>query len=184
MNLNFELLKPNEIEVRVQKIYADWVSCLLYIKARCVMNKLDKMFGPMNWQRKHYECCGSSYCSIGIRTETGEWIWKDDVGEKTQLSAEKGESSDSFKRAAVNWGIGRELYTSPQIFIPAKLLDIRTNEKGKKTVRSTLTVKRITYDQNRHIESLILVREPERDKPSATVFSWNDYKTRIIGEAR
>lgn len=49
------------------------------------------------------------------KNEAGEWITKEDVGELSNVAANKGRASDAFKRAATNWGIGRELYSSPKI---------------------------------------------------------------------
>ena len=48
------------------------------------------------------------------------WVWKSDCGVESNTEAQKGEASDSFKRACFNWGIGRELYTAPVIWIPAE----------------------------------------------------------------
>ena len=87
------------------------------------MSILDETVGPENWQRDHFECKGNLYCKVGINTNykdaqaVDRWIWKADCGAESRTEAEKGEASDSFKRACVNWGIGRELYTSPPIFV-------------------------------------------------------------------
>ena len=81
-----------------------------YVDARYVMRTLDEIATPQNWQRTHDIGPDSKVtCSIGIRV-LGEWVWKADGAGDTDIEGEKGSFSDAFKRAAVNWGIGRDLY--------------------------------------------------------------------------
>lgn len=121
----FRDLTAADIEVRVQSVKQNGVVLLLYKNARSDMNILDETVGAENWQREHYECKGNLFCKVGInsnyRDETikPEFIWKSDCGSESNTEAQKGEASDSFKRACVNWGIGRELYTAPFIWVPA-----------------------------------------------------------------
>ena len=90
-------LRADEVEVRVSTINEKGCSLLLYKDARCDMNILDETFGVMNWQRKHELINGNLFCSVGIRnTETGEWVWKQDVGVESYTEKEKGEASDSL----------------------------------------------------------------------------------------
>lgn len=112
-------LTANEIEVRVGTMKKDGsgASYLLYKDSRCDMKILDEVFGAFNWQREHKELKGVIYCGVSIRSEQGEWVTKWDAGAESNVEKEKGEASDSFKRACTNWGIGRELYTSPFIWI-------------------------------------------------------------------
>ena len=128
--MEFRDLTAEEIEVRVQSIKVKdgkptGVILLLYKNARCDMNILDETVGSENWQREHYECKGNLFCKVGInalyKTPEAEprWIWKADCGVESNTEAQKGESSDSFKRSCVCHGIGRELYTSPFIWVPA-----------------------------------------------------------------
>ena len=95
------------------------------------MNILDETVGAENWQREHYECKGNLFCRVGIRCEHienhishREWVFKSDCGTESNTEAQKGEASDSFKRACFNWGIGRELYTAPFTWIPADKCNI------------------------------------------------------------
>lgn len=129
----FRDLRADEIEVRVQSVKDKGVVLLLYKNARCDMNILDEVVGAENWQREHYECKGNLFCRVGIRVEhegePAEWVWKSDCGTESNTDAEKGEASDSFKRACFNWGIGRELYTSPFIFVPTYKCNISSNGK-------------------------------------------------------
>ena len=118
--MTFRDLRADEIDCRVQQIGKDnsYVSILLYKDARCDMNILDETVGTMNWQRDHKELKGNIYCGVSLWDEQKQqWITKWDCGKESNTEAEKGEASDSFKRACFNLGIGRELYTSPPIFI-------------------------------------------------------------------
>ena len=127
MDCTFRDLKADEIDCRVAQISekGDWLSLLLYKDARVDQNILDETVKPMNWQRDHKELKGNIYCGISIYDETKkEWVTKWDCGKESFSESEKGEASDSFKRAGFNWGIGRELYTAPKIFIK------RTDDKG------------------------------------------------------
>lgn len=124
--LKFRDLRADEIEVRVGMAKQNGVSLLLYKNARCDMNILDETVGANQWQRKHYECKNNLYCSVGIKFPDG-WIWKDDCGAESNMEKQKGEASDAFKRACVNWGIGRELYTSPFIWIGSDACEIKQN---------------------------------------------------------
>lgn len=134
--MRFRDLTAEDIEVRVQSVKQNGVILLLYKNARVDMNILDETVGSENWQREHYECKGNLFCRVGIRFERSvdnvpfaeEWVWKSDCGVESNTDAQKGEASDSFKRACFNWGIGRELYTAPFIWIPASKCNI-TNGK-------------------------------------------------------
>lgn len=118
--MEFRLLRNDEIECRIGNVTSKGYTILLYKNARADMNILDETLGIEGWQRDHYECKGNLFCRVGIKTSQGEWIWKSDCGVESYTEKEKGEASDSFKRACTNLGIGRELYTSPFIFINCK----------------------------------------------------------------
>lgn len=133
--MEFRLLNADEIEVRVGNVFSKGYTLLLYKNARADMNILDEVLGSENWQREHYECKGNLFCRVGINknyadsTKEPYWVWKSDCGSESNTEKEKGESSDSFKRACVNWGIGRELYTSPRIVIYCKT-ELRADKKS------------------------------------------------------
>lgn len=119
-NIEFPNLRADQIECRVGSVSKEGkgFSLLLYKTARVDANILDEIVGQYNWQKKFYSLKNNIYCSLGIYDEERkEWIWKDDCGAESETEAEKGEASDSFKRAGFAWGIGRELYTSPFIWI-------------------------------------------------------------------
>ena len=129
-NNEIRLLTADEIDVRVaQTINRDGivkVNLLLYKDARVDMKILDELYGPMGWQRTHQLIGDRLYCTIEVRDPaTGEWISKQDVGTESNTEAEKGRASDAFKRAGFKWGIGRELYTAPRIWISADKCNIK-----------------------------------------------------------
>lgn len=101
----------NEIEWRVGSISGDKTRglALAYLTARHVMERLDAVCGPANWQDR-YEFHGSrTVCYLSIRIGD-EWVTKADGAGDSDVEAEKGAISDALKRAAVKWGIGRYLY--------------------------------------------------------------------------
>ena len=121
--IKFRDLTASEIDVRIGQKNDKGIALLLYKDARCDMAILDETVGAENWEREHYECKGNLFCKVGINTNFDKegnlpnWVYKSDCGTESNTEKEKGEASDSFKRACVNWGIGRELYTSPFIWI-------------------------------------------------------------------
>lgn len=166
----FRLLTAEEVECRVAHVnqYKDECTLLLYKDARCDMNILDATVGPMNWQREHVLIDGQLFCKVGIREEhenyvTG-FVWKEDVGTESNTEAEKGRASDSFKRACFNWGIGRELYTAPQIVVPCK----REERNSKWITYDKFKVESIDYDENRKINKLVITKD------GAKVFDMNE----------
>lgn len=112
-------LNVNQIEFRIQSINrGGYATILAYKDARADMERLDAVYGAEGWQRKHEFKDGRLYCSVGIYSvEHGQWVWKEDVGTESNAEKEKGQASDSFKRACFNLGIGRELYDYPVIKI-------------------------------------------------------------------
>lgn len=156
----FRTLYADEIECRVARCTANGAQLLLYKDARCDMSILDETVGPMNWQRRHAEHRANLFCSVGINVNhldpfaPREWVWKEDAGAESNTEAEKGHASDSFKRACVNWGIGRELYTAPFIWIKGCT---EKNDKGKFVCNETFSVSAIDYDEKRRICQLTVV---------------------------
>ena len=114
----FRKLRADEIECRVSQINEKGLTLLLYKDARCDMNMLDEIVGPENWSCRYSEHKGTLFCEVGLFTADG-WVWKEDAGAPSNMESQKGEASDAFKRACFRWGIGRELYTAPFIWVPA-----------------------------------------------------------------
>ena len=118
MELKFRDLRADEIDCRIAMVKQNGLSLLLYKDARCDMNILDETVGAFNWQRSHTR--DNANCIVSIYDEDKkQWISKEDTGTESNTEKEKGLASDSFKRACFNWGIGRELYTAPFIWVDA-----------------------------------------------------------------
>lgn len=148
MDLNFRKLKENEIDVRVARVTANGLQLLLYKDARCDMNILDECVGAMNWQRTHTR--ENANCIVSIwDEEKKQWISKEDTGTESYTEKEKGIASDSFKRACFNWGIGRELYTAPFIWVSSDKANIVNGKCSDKFV-----VEKIQYNDNGAISGL------------------------------
>lgn len=152
--MEFRPLKENEIDIRIGTISEEGLTLLLFKNARVDMEILDEVVGPMNWDRDHKEMKGNIYCGVSIYDkDKDDWTTKWDAGKESNTEAEKGEASDSFKRACVNWGIGRELYTAPLIWIPVEKCKMFRNQKGKLATNDKFYVERITY-KNKEIDGL------------------------------
>lgn len=131
MNTKIRLLRAEEIECRAGVVNEKGMSILLFKDARVDQKILDEVFSPFGWKRSHQILDGNLYCTVEIwDPEKQQWVAKQDVGTMSYAEKEKGQASDSFKRACFNWGIGRELYTAPFIWIPAEKAKIR--QKGGK----------------------------------------------------
>ena len=142
MNM-FRTLRADEIDCRIAQVKDNGLSLLLYKDARCDQNILDEVVGPYKWKREHTR--DNRNCIVSIWSdELQQWISKEDTGTESNTEKEKGLASDSFKRACFNWGIGRELYTAPFIWIQAKDCKI-VEYKGKKACFDRFTVKGIGY---------------------------------------
>lgn len=152
MELKFRRLNADEIDARIQQVTANNSALiLLYKDARCDMRLLDEVVGAMNWQRSHELIGGRLYCNVSIKNETtGEWVTKSDVGTESNTEQEKGQASDSFKRACFNWGIGRELYTAPVIYIQLKPNEVK-ERNGRKVCYTRFNVYHIEYDEKGNI---------------------------------
>jgi len=156
------MMKPHEIQVMAKTVtqYGKAL-CLLYKDARYDMAALDEKFGPLNWKKNYKQIGENLFCVVSVWDEKKNcWIEREDVGTETQVEKEKGEASDAFKRACYNWGIGRELYTAPDIWIPLDKEEIGSYEaKGKQvyTCKQSFRVDDIGYTDSGVINKLIIV---------------------------
>lgn len=147
MELKFRKLKADEIDCRVQQIKPNGLTLLLYKDARCDQNILDETVGAMNWQRHHNR--DNANCIVSIwDSEKNQWVEKEDTGTESRTEKEKGLASDSFKRACFNWGIGRELYTAPSIWIQSKDCHITKDDRSYKC-NDRFEVRNIGYTGDR-----------------------------------
>ena len=161
--MEFRKLKASEIDCRVAQLGASWLTLLLYKDARVDMNILDETVGCLNWKKSYSR--ENANCTVSIwDNEKQQWISKEDTGTESFSEAEKGLASDSFKRACFNWGIGRELYTAPSIFIltrkdmipKGKESEIYKNDKDKLETKTRFYVEYIDYDENSEIRNLVI----------------------------
>ncbi|MEY8763403.1 MULTISPECIES: hypothetical protein [Clostridium] len=173
------LLNADEIEVRVQSVKSNGCILLLYKDARVDMRILDETYGPTGWQREHQLINGNLFCTISIwDDEKKQWIRKQDVGVESYTEKEKGQASDSFKRAGFNVGIGRELYTAPFIWVNLQAGEVK-DKGGKAYINPKLhfRVKSIAYNDKREIEKLDIV-----DNNNVVRFSMGKSVTPNYGE--
>lgn len=123
-----------DIEWRVQqsgftKAGKPYAQVLAYVDNRAIMDRLDAVFTIAGWMNEYKEAPdGGILCGISAEIE-GNWITKWDGADKTNIEATKGGLSNSMKRAAVQWGIGRYLYS-----LPTKFVDV-TEQKGDNYIK-------------------------------------------------
>ena len=157
MNM-FRTLRADEIDCRIAQIKetpkGKGLSLLLYKDARCDQNIPDEVVGPFKWKREHTR--DNRNCIVSIWSdELGQWVSKEDTGTESNTEREKGLASDSFKRACFNWGIGRELYTSPFLWIPADKCNIKEGRNGSKQCNDRFEVEKIIIE-NKQIVALAI----------------------------
>ena len=164
----FRDLRADEIECRVAQAKETGVSLLLYKDARCDQNILDETVGAMNWQRHHVR--ENANCVVSIWDEKKQmWVSKEDTGTESNTEKEKGLASDSFKRACFNWGIGRELYTAPFIWIKAQDCTALKQNGQRWQCFDTFEVKKIVIE-NKRIVALAI----KNTKSGKICFVWQD----------
>lgn len=165
----FRTLRADEIDVRVQQVKKNaqgkvYAQLLLYKDARVDMTLLDEEFGVFGWQREHFFKDGKNFCKVSVYDEKhGIWVVKEDVGTPSNTEADKGHASDAFKRACVNLGIGRELYSSPMLAVELgerewySAKDGRGNEACRLSNGVRFSVNAIDYDEKRNIVAIEIV---------------------------
>ena len=187
---NYRLLRADEIEVRISTCNAWGVGLLLYKDARCDMNLLDEVHGSMNWQNSYQLIDGQLFCTVEVYDpEKGMWIKKQNVGTESFTEREKGRASDAFKRACFNFGVGRELYTAPNMFVYKKdLKTLEKDDKGKYTCKDAFQVESLEYDGERI--SYVTVRNLKTDAllefgtPKAVQKEYDDLGNSVISEVK
>ena len=152
----FRLLRPDEIECRVQKCSEKGVSLLLYKTARTDADLLDETVGAENWENDFKLVDGVLYGGLGVNYGNG-LVWKWDAGTESNTEAEKGRASDAFKRAGFKHGIGRELYSAPFVWVSAAdCRKLKQDQKGRWVCNDNFVVDVIAYDENERIAALVI----------------------------
>lgn len=167
----FRLLKADEIECRISTVRPQGISLLLYKTARTDANLLDETIGDEMWENDFKLIDGVLFGGIGIHKlisdldgkVTDKVIWKWDAGTESNTEAEKGRASDAFKRAGFKWGIGRELYTAPFIWLGSDKANISENKCYDK-----FEVSEIEYNKKEEICRLKIINSKTR----VVVFNW------------
>lgn len=115
---------PEDLEWRLQQVNEEkpWGIAVPYVTNRAIQSRLDDVVGPENWYNDYKPWHGSGkkeaqICGISIFFEGKGFITKWDGAEDTDIEPVKGGLSDSMKRAAVQWGIGRVLYNMDAVFV-------------------------------------------------------------------
>ena len=164
----FRKLYASEIDARVSTINKNGCSLLLYKDARVDQNILDETFGIFGWKRSHQLIGDRLYCTVEVWDEKKQqWISKQDVGTESYTEKEKGQASDSFKRACFNLGIGRELYTAPFIWITPDKVNI-TEKDGRYTTTDRFAVESIGYSDDGNINKIVIINT----KKGIVAYQW------------
>lgn len=171
-------LEAHEIDFRVKQVIKNKATgnvgalLLAYKDARCDMNRLDQAVGPFGWKREHLRdnknCIVSIWCQ-----DMGQWISKEDTGNESNSDADKGLASDSFKRACFNWGIGRELYSYPLIWV--NLVNGEFYERGN-DIKASNKLRPNNWIWNNQFDSNGNITFLSAQDRNSTRFSWGNYK--------
>jgi hypothetical protein len=131
MQTNWQRLRdpfaPTDIEWKPGAVTRDRKKglAMAYITARAVQDRLDEVFGPGNWKNEFRAGPeGGVICRIYFKNDDGEWVWREDGADNTEVEAVKGGLSNALKRAGAALGIGRYLYDMPSQWVPL-------NDKGR-----------------------------------------------------
>ena len=107
-----------DLEWRLQMTFEDSMKGIAvpYVTNRAIMNRLDAVVGADRWFNDYKPWHGSGkkdaqLCGISIYFDDRGWVTKWDGAEDSDIEPVKGGLSDSMKRCAVQWGIGRVLYS-------------------------------------------------------------------------
>jgi len=144
-----------EVETKVQYLSKDTSKGLrgmavFYLDSRAIQSRLDEVLGHLNWKNQYVDWKEvevrdsrdksvknqkSQLCGIAIyNEERKEWVGKFDGAECSDIEPIKGGLSDSFKRAACMWGIGRYLYGMEGVWVDVEQNGntsyIKNNQKG------------------------------------------------------
>ena len=142
-----ELKKEIPYKWRVQSFskHKPQATCVAYIDSRDVQDVLDK---HCIWSDRYYSVNGMLFCEITIYADGIEYK-RSDAGSESNVEAQKGQSSDAFKRAAVKFGIGRFLYSKKMVYLKADA--VKTSNNYPKVVDNN---GQKVWDITKHINQL------------------------------
>lgn len=163
--LQKELRAPfpeSDIKWRVQsqgiKNDKPWVIAIPYVTGRAIQSRLDDVFGVGGWANvlREYLSNTGFICGITAFIDNKE-ITKWDGAECTDIEPLKGGISNSMKRAAAQWGIGRYLYDLGESFADCEIADNRHHPYGN------ISKYRRKLNDGSVIEKLIAWKTPQLD---------------------
>ena len=156
-NFKFRDLTPSDVEVRVAMCRTNGLSLLIYKDARVDQQILDETVGQLNWKKSYREVKGNLYCTIEIwDSDKSQWVAKEDCGVESNTEKEKGEASDAQKRAGFAWGIGRELYSAPFIWVNSKDCTIEERSKGVFACRDHFSVSDMKIENKKIVDLQVI----------------------------
>jgi hypothetical protein len=178
MNLK-DLSKPltaSQIDFRAQSVNkGGYCTLLAYKDARCDMQRLDDVCGPLGWKREHSR--DNHNCTVSIFSEAWGWVGKEDTGTESNAEAQKGLASDSFKRACFNWGIGRELYDYPVIQIKLNDQEFQVDGQKAKTTWKFKLREWVWYSE--HTDGVLSFLAAKDDQGNMR-FKWGEMKAKDV----
>lgn len=162
------LLTAGDVELRVAQLqqtnYGVYATLLVYKNARTDFAMLNKVFGPLGWQRKHSVIEGNLYCTVSVWDEEHQrWIERMDVGVPSNTESEKGAASDSFKRACFNYSLGTELYDAPTIRFKLFDNEVSMGTNGKPKTYAKFKVGTMVYDRDKRLFTEFTVLDQEEN---------------------
>ena len=163
-----EYFDPDEVRWKPQSVKGNRALAIAYIDARLVQDRLDSVVGVSGWRTAYRPADGGSVeCQLSLRL-SGEWITRADVGSPSEQPDDgdrlKAAYSDSLKRAAVAFGIGRYLYRLPHQWVdydPMTKKFVRTPslpewaKPGGRPMNGKEVVRLVTKDEVAEIERCI-----------------------------
>lgn len=157
MDLNFRNLTPSEIECK-PTLKKNKIEVSLHVKAATCTKMLNEKVGPMNWEKEYSN--GNKNCIVRIwDNDKRLFVAKEDCGGSlTEVDGLKGQASNGFKRVcALGWGLGIELYTQPNILLPANEDNLTYDDRGNPCVIETYSVQTIEYSDDKQIVRCVIV---------------------------
>jgi hypothetical protein len=139
-----------------------------YIDSRAIQNRLDEVIGTFNWRNQFMPWQNNAQlCGLSIYdSDRGEWVTKYDGAENTDIEPIKGGLSDSFKRAACVWGIGRYLYEIDGIWVEVE-------QRGKSSIIKDNQYAKLESEYNKAVSKMFGAAVTPPVKQSATVSQAN-----------
>lgn len=161
MDLEFRNCLATEVSAEIVQVNKGGVKLLLWKKPLCSNHILDEAVGPLGWSA-HIVEIREGFARVQLKIydkNTNQWIEREGVSDKPTV---KGAFTDALNFAASQFGVGSELYTGPELFIPKEMLQnyVVDEETGEPTCTDVFSVTDIQYTAGKNISSVtIMVRD-------------------------